>query len=504
MTNSVEQNVDASWTRTTMSNPPSNPPRRRLSSRRGSLSAVDPYGVNGEVETARATASRITIVRVPQEPQPQPKPRERDAARRSSWGSNASSGSNGRAPGRLSFAFTSFNQNTGPPSPGRSGSTPQIPNPPSPGGYSRSSSHHSLDRAGYPGGRPPHLTPQQICDIAVNAISHSTSPNPQEETSTAPSTFLLLPDEQYLPFLDRPSEVTSLLTSPPTSRLMALLSQTFPAELRNPYDPVHPPESLGTDPSRWSFAELSKWLQTTSREDADDRLWVLKARACVLTRSELIWSRLKSALGVPPELEEDEYDDYDEDDTVPVDYDDEPEAFLEPILPGDTATCVASPLATPDNPFGHGGRDGVMESIGESAETEADQEDSSESSNKEFEQTIQGLRISTTMQQVLPRSRPISPAVSTRRSLSTNSAEDTAETRRRDALAVTGTGRVRRSAQQERGTGDPLFPSSFATLTMGPSLVAKYVSSLFSSVCHDLDVCSHLPVNVTSPPLLPL
>lgn len=447
---------------------PSNAPHRRLSQRRGSLSASDPFGLNVEAETARATASRITIVRVPQEPQLRQRDAQRD--RRSSWGSNASSGSAGRGPSRLSFAFTSFATSSGPASPGKGAATTQSSGPPSPIGFGRSSSGHSIDRVAYPGGRPQNLTPQQICDLATNTISKPPSSNPQEEVSAIPSTFLLLPDEQYLPFLDRPLEVKALLTSPPTSRLMALLSQTFPVDLRA-VDPMAPPEPYGADPSKWSFAQLCRWLQTTSREEADDREWVAKARACVLTRSELIWSRLKAAIGVPPELEEDEDDE--EDEVEIVDYDaDEREAWLEPILPGDKATCVASPLVTHSpEPFG---RDGGMESIGEGPEEEeTTSADAPDEGVAQAEQAIQGLRISTPMLEVRPHSRPISPVVPVRRALSTTSAQDVAELRRRDALAMAGPGRVRRSAQQERGTGDPLFPSSFATLTMGPSLVAK-------------------------------
>jgi hypothetical protein len=37
----------------------------------------------------------------------------------------------------------------------------------------------------------------------------------------------------------------------------------------------------------------------------NDTLWVRNARKCVLSHSELIWERLKGALGVPPELEVD-------------------------------------------------------------------------------------------------------------------------------------------------------------------------------------------------------
>ena len=461
-----------------MSNAAVPAPPRRLSSRRGSWSASDPFGHNAEAETARATASRITIVRAPQ-PVVEPPPRHRD---RTSWGSahsTSSSTSSGRAPGRLSFAFSSFTPINGPASPGKGGNAHTLPpsGPPSPGGppqLIRSNSGHSLDRMSFPAGRPPNLTPQQICDLAVNAISHPPSITTPSNTQESPSTFLLLPDEQYLPFLDRPSEVTALLTSSPTSRLMALLSQTFPADLRVPYDPSAPHPVLNKDPAKWSFADLCRWLQTTTRTEANDREWVMKSRTCVLSRSELIWSRLKAALGVPPELEEDEDEDYEEDELM-GEYIDEPEAILEPILVGDTATCVASPLQTPDVGFNFDGQGG-MESIGERPEAEEEAATISGTSpldDSHIEQAIQGLRISTAMVEIQSQSRNMPSATPMRRSLSVSSIHANNDEKRRSALAMAGPGRVRRSAQQERGTGDPLFPSSFATLTMSPSLVAK-------------------------------
>lgn len=478
--------------------------RRPMTTRRGSLSASDPYGFNTEAETARSSASRITIVRVPQQnPEPQNGHRHREQVRRQSWGSNSSASSSGRPGGpggRLSFAFSTFtpinaNANAGtggpPSSPGRpgTGGGSQASGPPSPTLFHRTGSSQNLDRMGSVGmvGRSPTLTAQQICDLAASAISQKPPVADAADVESKPATFLVLPDEEYLPFLDRPSEVTALITSPPTSRLMTLLAQTFAPDLRAPYDPEHPPTALNNNPTIWSYADLVHWLQTTKREDADDREWVARARTCVLSRSELIWSRLKAALGVPPELEDDEYED--DEDVAPYedDHDHDPssapgasleeherEAWLEPILPGDTATCVASPIVlTPG-----GGSEAAfgMESIGEGAEEEASASPATgNDESKTLEQAIQGLRLSTPMLEVVPMLRAPASPTSLRRSLSTSShdPQGSSEARRRSALAMAGPGRVRRSHQQERGTGDPLFPSSFATLTMAPSLVAK-------------------------------
>ncbi len=471
----------------TTANPP--PPRRRLSSRRGSLSAPDPFALNAEAETQRATASRLTIFRVP--PPPQPPAADNRHSRRSSWGSNhsvSSAGSSGRSPGRLSFAFSSFTPINKPdsagPAQGQGHPPSEAARPTSPTAH-RQTASQSIDRAGLYTGRPPSLSAQQICDLAVTSIATSQTANPVPDGPT--TGFHALADEQYLPFLDRPSEVAALISTPPTSKIMALLAQTFSVDARAPFDPKAPQQDLDTDPSTWTFADLCRYLQTTERETATDREWVLKIRTCILGHSELLWSRLKEALGVPPELEEDEDEDDDEDEPIGEDYFDyEREVLLEPILPGDSATCIASPLRA-ESPMSYSGRESIgMESIGEGAEEESGEE--SNAAVEETEQRIQGLRISTPLLEVNPRVRsgvsPSASATGMQRSHSMSSSQDSLVMERRNdrVRALTGTGRVRRSRQQEHGTGDSLFPSSFATLTMGPSLVAKYVFCYWISI----------------------
>lgn len=459
-------------------------PRRRLSSRRGSQSAPDPFALHLETETAQAKASRITILTVRSPPAQSVSHNPSgsiggNARDRSSWGSIHSGSSTGSLNrGRMSFALRSFapvndgkgieNIGGGPPSPGR----PY---------FARSNSNSSLDRSGQPGGRQQHLNPQQVCDLAVNSITHPPPASPPVDGSgPAPTPFHLLSEEHYLPFLDRPAEVTALLASHPTCRLMALLHQTFPPDLRDQHDESSAqnsvpgnPQTFNPDPTKWDYSELTRWLQTVDRDVANDREWVLKSRKCVLARSELIWSRLKNALGVPPELEEEEEEYYDdeEDGIIAYEYDDEREAWLEPIYDGDylTAKCVASPSVSPETPFGHG-----MEIIGEGAEEEDNTDKEKDPSVDSAIRAIHGLRLSTPMLENENRSGSVSPVASRYRSLSSAAAPDeAADARRREAIATAVPGRVRRSAQQERGTGDPLFPSSFATLAMSPSLVAK-------------------------------
>ena len=115
-----------------------------------------------------------------------------------------------------------------------------------------------------------------------------------------------------------------------------------------------------------------------------------------------------------------------------------------------------------------------MEIIGEGAEEEDNTDKEKDPSVDSAIRAIHGLRLSTPMLENENRSGSVSPVASRYRSLSSAAAPDeAADARRREAIATAVPGRVRRSAQQERGTGDPLFPSSFATLAMSPSLVAK-------------------------------
>lgn len=181
---------------------------RRLSSRRGSISASDPWGTHASVNMnpARSSSSRLTIVRVPQHVEQQD---SRNHRRHGSNASVSSTSSKGES-NRLSFAFTSFTpinrDRDGRPS---SPSSPRM-RPASPGfsaggggGLSRSQSipNHSK------------LSPEKVVELARS----SCNPRPGGATSPlpAPVSFTALPDDVYLPFIDRPAEVTSLISVPP-------------------------------------------------------------------------------------------------------------------------------------------------------------------------------------------------------------------------------------------------------------------------------------------------
>ena len=133
--------------------------------------------------------------------------------------------------------------------------------------------------------------------------------------------FLPLDDGEFLPFLDRPTEVSDFISTSPTNRLMALLEQAFPPHLRrqrfHPEDAQLPPTSgqasepglhictkqnyRDVPPQAWSYAMLLEWMSTVPRSEADDTSWVRAIRACVMAHSEQICVTLLAALGVPME-----------------------------------------------------------------------------------------------------------------------------------------------------------------------------------------------------------
>ncbi|KAL0572281.1 hypothetical protein V5O48_009683 [Marasmius crinis-equi] len=306
------------------------PPRRRLSSRRGSVSAFDPYAKHAEMNynPERSSFSTLTIVRVPP-PQPaEPLPLHEPPTQRRHHSHNHNhnrTGSGGRggppAPsnsgsGRLSFAFSTF----APPGGQGSGRGERASSPsssPTTSPRLRPSSPHRLSSSGSTAGKP-RLTPDQLYEVAQRARRPSQHNSPGQNVHEHNATFTPLPPAVYLPFVDRPSEVAALISSTPTKKLFALLSQTFP---KQPSDsgviPASPSctslDDIPSDPTKWSYTHLITFATKATRSVAADALFVALLRKCILTRSELIWERVKGALGVPPELDMDLDVDFDVD-----------------------------------------------------------------------------------------------------------------------------------------------------------------------------------------------
>jgi hypothetical protein len=325
-------------------------PQRRLSVRRGSVSASDPFGQYATLnhDPNRSSSSTLTIVRVldpssqagvPQGTTPinlsePPAPALHRRSLRHPGSTTPSTSADGSSSGRLSFAFSSFApSSSASAASSSSASVPAVATSPSRRASSpstsprlRSSSPQFTRRQSASGSSSiakPNLSPEQLVDLARQSTSPRYVPppastpsiphlpalanpvgssNPAAGTMTAPATFTPLPDDIYLPFIDRPIEVAQLLSTHPTTKLFSLLAQTFPR--------TQGPENLddstfSADPAKWSFGTLRLWLTIVDRQTASDTLWVRNARRCVLSHSELIWERLKGALGVPPELEVD-------------------------------------------------------------------------------------------------------------------------------------------------------------------------------------------------------
>jgi hypothetical protein len=407
---------------------------------------------------------------------------------------------------------------------------------------------HSLHRrASVP---KPRLSADQLVSLAqqsCNPQSAPASPTPQAGGSLAatsesgPNSFAAIPDDVFLPFVDRTEEVRALFTSPqPGARLLALLAQTFPLKSVPEY-PVTDESVFGTDPRQWSFAQLEYWVKQVDRDVAPDEVWVGLIRRCVLYRSELIWERIKGALGAPPELDPDgfEGDPYTVDDPVifkslKLDYLSDPGTrFTEsPIHDFDTVT---EPQPTPDHvsdsnvsvpagdspdisalsiepvlmttepaaehdhpPTRHGGH--RMHDISEDVREESDENEDGATSTAEPvssspppREIIQGLCISTGPAlpglfatepgQIVPAPRSRTSSLS---SMQQHQSTPVASSppKRRWSYAGSNASSEAYDMAGERGPGNPLFPTSFARLALGPTLTAKYVlflSFIFSS-----------------------
>ncbi|KAI0001155.1 hypothetical protein BJV77DRAFT_1063670 [Russula vinacea] len=182
--------------------------------RKGSVSASDPFGIRAEqnLSDERALRSRLTIVRV--------LPEDHQDGHR--LGSSLDVQTHTVPAGHQQAHRCSFS------------GTPN--SPPSYTNRKRRSSASSYAQR-------MSLTPDQLCDLARLSIQPSHfvkseviessslprspihSPGHSSSTSQTTVNFHPLPDGQFLPFLDRPTEVSDFISTSPTDRLMALLEQ---------------------------------------------------------------------------------------------------------------------------------------------------------------------------------------------------------------------------------------------------------------------------------------
>ena len=544
--------------------PPLSPPQsgasspnlsRRVLQRRGSTTAADPWGTHLELNMnpGRTTSCKLTIMRVNPTPTIQldehpPSPQQRrhfggHPHRRHSHGATAGGGK-GENTTRMSFASASFAP------PGSSaGSGPHSGSPPH--------GHGILNRR--PTAPKPRLSADQIVSLAQQSCSPQSAPSSPRTpggsltvpgpAQTTRASFTAIPDDVFLPFVDRTDEVKALFTSPqPGARLFALLAQTFTPQPASD-SPVTDDEVFTTDPRQWSSAQLEFWMKCVDRDTAPDEIWVGLIRRCVLFHSELIWERIKGALGAPPELDPDGFDEDPFTVDTPLTFkdikfnDDQPVFVMSPM---EEYPPILEPQPTPDNvsesnvsahtddtpslstltiepvlmptaehdhpptrPGGHRMHD-ISEEVREESSENEDEELSEPADPSPQRDIIQGLRISTvpTVPGIFAADATSEPA----RLLRTSSTSSVSQLQqqlqqqqlqqqqqsktpdeypspqpRRSSMSSLGSlGRRRWShasnassevynAVGERGPGNPLFPTNFAKLALGPTLSAKYV-----------------------------
>lgn len=256
--------------------------RQLLSARKGSVSAPDPFGTRSTAPQPRSVISKLTIVRITPQKELAEEPGRRHGHARQASGStpgrsNSGSGSAARSasPSRLSFASASFVP------PGR----PQSPTLGGTSGHHRHTSSTSSSRSSLMMESYQRYSPNQIYDLAKHLPSCA---------SGNPASFTELASDVLLPFIDRPAEIKDLICFGANAKLMALLSRTFPPE---PEEHGHqlPPES-------WTYTDVVEWLSQITRDDVNDAAWVATLRKAVIYRSEVLWERMKSMLGIPPGL----------------------------------------------------------------------------------------------------------------------------------------------------------------------------------------------------------
>ena len=412
----------------------------------------------------------------------------------------------------MSFAFTTFGPTNGSNS-GRSSPTSGRQTPSSPSSHSPQRKIASFSK--------PRLTPEQVIELAKSSTHPKSSPlnagaSPIPQSISAPN-FTPLPDDVYLPFIDRPVEVSTLISTPPTAKLFTLLTQAFPLNARQPDHNVTLADFAEKDPKSWTHAQLEFWFKCVDRDVAPDREWAAKARACVHSHSELIWERIKGALGIPPELDGSEGEMEEDDiggldasvadfvlspvdttgkghfslaahspvhhyaDVFEEDFDSTP-ISIEPVFATDPN---ASPPADPQIGLGD---------ISEAAEDEAENADAEETGSlpPKQEEVVHGLRISTSFSSPVPHLHGSTPSAlaspipagginsssnseggHTLRRSNSSSSSIHVDGRFSPYTAYRGAHHDDHHTPIERGPGSPLFPSNFANLAASPTLHSK-------------------------------
>ena len=202
-------------------------------------------------------------------------------------------------------------------------------------------------------------------------------------------------------------------------------------------------------------------------------LWIRKIRRCVMTHSELIWERIKGALGVPPELDVD-FDavEHHEAQTGPVTSESLDSNVFEPDSPvasvrtmSDNEEIMIEPVfANQTPPMSAVDSAGMHSSLGDLREE--DESEAAQEKKAEEEQEIHGIRIITSPSSpAYDGSLPVSPMPNLGSPLVQPRFAAPAGANDRD---------MPYDVLRERGPGHPLFPSNFAQLSLSPTLRPRY------------------------------
>jgi len=117
----------------------------------------------------------------------------------------------------------------------------------------------------------------------------------KKQMALEPVEYVQMDDDTLLPFMERPKEVSELVTHPSNEKMFALLKAAFPKHpLRKNW------QSL--DPTEWYWSEVVAQLTTVDRFAEPDYLWISKLRQAVRERSVSLWEKLGVCLGCDGDL----------------------------------------------------------------------------------------------------------------------------------------------------------------------------------------------------------
>ncbi|CAK9782677.1 hypothetical protein CC85DRAFT_283960 [Cutaneotrichosporon oleaginosum] len=292
-----------------------------------------------------------------------------------------------------------------------------------------------------------------------------------------------------LPFQNRPEEVKELLDHPNNAHLFTLLHQTFPQE------PMRP-NWKDIDVHEWNWDEFYAHLTTVDRAECPDYPWVELARDAVRHHSVSLWEKLGTCLGCDTELmmagEEDETPASwgglglgDEGDFDP----DQARVWIEGLEPVDAEAEERKLTAAfdDDGEFGAaGGFSSSMATIGEERHTPSGPTPAQRAGRGEIPDSFPSPE---GRNQPLVQDFALASSASSASSFNSNS-----PLRKRGrsfvGLSITtsapsfaprtpGSYDEREDYVQQRTAGNPLFVSSFNTLSLEPTLGRKQSTTTY-------------------------